>query len=211
MKTSNLINVLAEDAAMHRTLRRTLVLAVVCAIASAGAIFFLFLGFRANAAASLESPRFLFKFAFTLSLAVAGIGLAARVARPGGASGIWGWGLFAISAMLCIAVAVELTTTQRSAWVTLLMGGNAIHCLTLVPLMAAGPLACLLLALRRGAPDHPGRAGAIAGIAASGIAAAFYAANCPDDSPLFVATWYPLAISAVAAIGYCVGSTFLRW
>ena len=40
-------------------------------------------------------------------------------------------------------------------------------------------------------------AGAIAGIAASGIAAAFYALDCADDSPLFVCTWYPLATLAI--------------
>jgi hypothetical protein len=41
-------------------------------------------------------------------------------------------------------------------------------------------------------------AGAIAGLAASGIAATFYATNCTDDSPLFVITWYPLATGFVA-------------
>ena len=47
--------------------------------------------------------------------------------------------------------------------------------------------------------------------AASGIAATFYAANCTDDAPLFVATWYPLAIAMVVAAGYGVGSISLKW
>jgi hypothetical protein len=34
-------------------------------------------------------------------------------------------------------------------------------------------------------------------LAASGIAATFYAANCTDDSALFVITWYPIAILIV--------------
>ena len=54
-------------------------------------------------------------------------------------------------------------------------------------------------------------AGAIAGVAASGIGATFYAANCNDDSPLFVATWYPLAIFMVSAAGSFGGSLLLRW
>jgi hypothetical protein len=81
----------------------------------------------------------------------------------------------------------------------------------LIPFLAIGPLACLLIALRYGAPAYPGLAGAIAGIAASGIAAAFYALDCADDSPLFVATWYTLATVAVAAAGYLAGSRLLRW
>jgi hypothetical protein len=54
-------------------------------------------------------------------------------------------------------------------------------------------------------------AGAIAGLAASGIAATFYATNCTDDSPLFVVVWYPLAVGFVTLIGCLSGRRFLRW
>jgi hypothetical protein len=54
-------------------------------------------------------------------------------------------------------------------------------------------------------------AGAVAGLAASGIAATFYASNCTDDSPLFVLLWYPLAIAIVTAVGYVAGGRLLRW
>ncbi|HZC95311.1 MAG TPA: NrsF family protein, partial [Bradyrhizobium sp.] len=77
--------------------------------------------------------------------------------------------------------------------------------------LAIGPLICLLAALRRGAPSNPGLAGAMAGLAAGGIAATFYAANCNDDSPLFVATWYPIAVLAVTLAGYFIGRRLLRW
>jgi hypothetical protein len=46
---------------------------------------------------------------------------------------------------------------------------------------------------------------------ASGIAATLYASHCTDDSPLFVATWYSLAIGMVALVGYVIGSRVLRW
>jgi hypothetical protein len=54
-------------------------------------------------------------------------------------------------------------------------------------------------------------AGAVAGLAASGIAATFYASNCTDDSPLFVLLWYPIAIAIVTAVGYILGKRLLRW
>jgi len=67
-----------------------------------------------------------------------------------------------------------------------------------------------MAALRQGAPSNPGWTGATAGLAASGIAATFYAANCNDDSPLFVATWYPIAILAVSAAGCLIARRALK-
>lgn len=58
---------------------------------------------------------------------------------------------------------------------------------------------------------RPGFAGFSAGILAGGIAATLYAANCADDSPLFVATWYPIAIGALALLGVALGQRFARW
>ena len=92
-----------------------------------------------------------------------------------------------------------------------LVGHNARFCLTLIPLLAIGPFVCLFIALRRGAPTKPRLTGALAGLAASGIAATFYASYCTDDSPLFLATWYPLATLIVAAVGYLAGDRLLRW
>jgi hypothetical protein len=92
-----------------------------------------------------------------------------------------------------------------------MIGSNSMHCLTMVPLLSIAPLAALLLAMRAGAPQNPGIAGALAGAAAAGIAATLYAANCPDDSPLFVASWYPLATIIVAAVGALAGARLLRW
>ncbi|WP_260691515.1 NrsF family protein [Rhizobium laguerreae] len=79
------------------------------------------------------------------------------------------------------------------------------------PVLSLAPAVFLFLVMRHGAPDHPGQAGAIAALASAGIAATLYASNCPDDSPLFVATWYPIAILIVAAAGYFAGRRFLRW
>ena len=83
--------------------------------------------------------------------------------------------------------------------------------LMLTVILSIGPLACILLALRQGAPTEPGRAGAVAGLVSGGIAAALYASHCTDDSPLFVATWYSLAIGVVVLAGYIAGSRLLRW
>jgi hypothetical protein len=46
---------------------------------------------------------------------------------------------------------------------------------------------------------------------AAGLAATLYASHCADDSPLFVATWYSLAIALVVAAGAWLGPRVLRW
>jgi hypothetical protein len=73
------------------------------------------------------------------------------------------------------------------------------------------PVAALFLALRAGAPTRPAAAGAIAGLLGGGLAATLYAINCTDDSPLFVAVWYSLAIAAVSLIAAMAGRSMLRW
>jgi hypothetical protein len=75
-----------------------------------------------------------------------------------------------------------------------------------LPLLVAS-----LLGLRHGAPTRPAMAGAIAGLLSAGLAATLYASHCPDDSPLFVATWYTIATAVVTAIGALAGSKVLRF
>jgi hypothetical protein len=125
--------------------------------------------------------------------------------------GYWRWSPIAAPILLIVAAIAELLTMPESTWAARWIGVNISQCVTLIPLMASAPLACLLFALRQGAPKHPGAAGAIAGLVSSGIAATFYASHCTDDSPLFVITWYPLASALVVSVGYFAGSRFLRW
>jgi hypothetical protein len=92
-----------------------------------------------------------------------------------------------------------------------LVGHNAMVCMVLIPALSALPLIATLFALRHGAPTSPTLAGAVAGLLAGGIGATLYATHCPDDSPLFIATWYVIAISAVTLIGAIAGARLLRW
>jgi hypothetical protein len=57
----------------------------------------------------------------------------------------------------------------------------------------------------------PGIAGAAAGLLAGALSATFYAAHCTDDSPLFVAVWYSLAIAILAARGAIAAPRLARW
>jgi hypothetical protein len=174
-------------------------------------MFFDGVGFRPDIVFAMGTTRFLVKFAVTLPLALAATAAMLRAAQPGASFGVRGWALALSPIILISAVLIELVTVPPPLWGSKIIGTHAQNCLTLIPLLSIGPLVCLLLSLRNGASTRPGLAGAIAGLAASGIAATFYATNCTDDSPLFVVTWYPLATGVVAFIGYLSGLRFLRW
>jgi len=119
--------------------------------------------------------------------------------------------LAAAPVLLALAVIFELLVLPPATWSARLIGTNSVLCLTFIPLIGIGPLAIFLMVLRHGAPTSPALAGAAAGLLAGGIAAAFYAAHCPDDSPLFVATWYTIAVSILAVIGAVAANRIARW
>jgi hypothetical protein len=211
MKTEMLIEFLVRDVQVGRKLERSVALAMTVGSIFAGIMFFSGIGFRSDIISAVETVPFLLKFAVTLPLVITATAAIVRAARPGALFGLSGWGLAIAPVVLMSAVLIELVMVPSSNWGTAIVGSNARNCITLIPILSIGPLACLLLALRQGAPTRPGLAGAIAGLAASGIAATFYATNCTDDSPLFVITWYPLATSVVVMLGYLCGLRFLRW
>ena len=99
----------------------------------------------------------------------------------------------------------------QSEWLSRLVGDNAMHCTVTIPTLAAPDSRGLIVALRAGAPLHPALTGALAGAASAGVAALIYAPSCPDDSPLFVATWYPLATLICMGVGAIAGRRFLAW
>jgi hypothetical protein len=211
METEALLDALAADTLVPWKLERSIQLALIVGNIIAGITFFAGIGFRPDIVFAMGTSRFIVKFAVTLPLALAATAAMLRAAQPGAALGTRGWALALSPTILMSAVLVELTKVPSELWGSTIMGTHAQNCLTLIPLLSIGPLACLLLALRKGASTRPGLAGAIAGLAASGIAATFYATNCTDDSPLFVVVWYPLAVGFVTLIGCLIGRRFLRW
>lgn len=185
--------------------------AVIIGALVSGAAFFLTLGFRHDISQAVETVRFCFKFVVTLSLFATAVTLMDPTIRPGSDFGRRHWLLLVAPILLLSSTIVELLVTPSDLWVTRLIGHNALHCLTIIPALSAFPGFFLFLAMRQGAPENPGGAGALVGLVSVGIAATLYASNCFDDSPLFVATWYPLATLIVVTIGYFAGKRFLRW
>lgn len=212
MRTDHLIRALATASAEKSApVSRVFVMLLGAGVVAAAILFAILLGPRLDIAAVAMDPRFLFKFVVTLLLAATALALALRLARPGAETGHAWLVLAAAPALLAFGVVAELATMPAASWGTRLIGTNWSYCLTYVPLLSLPLLAAALIGLRHGAPTRPALAGAVAGLLAGGIGAAFYAAHCTDDSPLFVATWYTIAIGGVTILGSLIGRKVLRW
>lgn len=212
MKTDDLIRALSADgAAPVRSLEARFATMIVPGFLIAAALFLTILGPRPDAASAIGSMRFEFKFVVTLLLAACSALLVLRLARPAAALTPGALALASVPAILFMGVFAELILVPPSLWEARLVGANALVCMMSIPLFALPVLAAALCALRAGAPTRPGLAGIVAGLFAGGLGAALYAAHCPDDSPLFVATWYSLAIGIVAIVGGVLGRRILRW
>ena len=212
MRTYEFIAALTADPVPEPIrLGRRVAAALVIGLVGSVALYVLWLGPRPDIAAACRSMRFWLKFVDSFAFALPTLLLTLRLARPDAkprALALW---LAAPFILLAAGVVVELLVVPQGEWLSRLMGSTAMHCTITIPMLAAPVLAALIVALRAGAPLHPGLTGALAGAAAAGVGALVYASSCPGDSPLFVATWYPLATLICMGVGALGGRRFLAW
>jgi hypothetical protein len=212
MRTSELIAALSADPVPEPIrLGRRVAAALAIGLVGSVALYVLLLGRRPDIAAACGTMRFWLKFVDSFAFALPTLLLTLRLAHPDAkprALALW---LAAPFILLAAGVVVELLVVPQGEWLSRLMGSTAMHCTITIPMLAAPVLAALIIALRAGAPLHPGLTGALAGAAAAGVGALVYASSCPGDSPLFVATWYPLATLICMGVGALAGRRFLVW
>ena len=213
MRTEDLIKGLVADHAVQpgpRPMRRNLFMAIIAGFAGSLAVLLIALGVRPDIIAALATWRFDLKWVVTLTLAIAATWLALQLSKPT-AKLQYAARLLLLPAMVLIAAVIsELATIPSSAWLAR-MGTNGSMCVVNIIFLSALPFAALLFALREGAPASPAFAGAAAGLLAGAVAAAAYVLHCTEDSPLFVAVWYVLAIGLVTLVGLLLGRHVLRW
>lgn len=210
MKTEDLIARLATDPVRPGAGPGALLaLAIAGALLAVAAAFFGLIGPRPDFGVALQTWRFDYKFLVTLALATSGAAVLFPLLYPESRADLRL--LLIAPGLMGLSVLIELATLPASAWAMSAIGKNMLLCLTIVPALGTVPLLLMLLVIRAGASTRPGWAGFAAGIVSGGLAATFYAANCTDDSPLFVATWYPIAILALGVAGAAAGKLVARW
>lgn len=213
MQTEELIRTLAAEAAPAPavTPERRAVLLLPVAAAVSVVLFLVALGPRPELLSQLRDPLVAAKSLLPLILAPLALALAFRAARPAAPAGLAARVILAVplaAAALLVWAFVATPADQRWA---LFVGHSIPVCLPAITLLSMPMLAGLLAALRRGAPVHLRRAGALAGLAAGGMATVVYSTFCTEDSPLFYSVWYSGGILIVAGLGALAGPRLLRW
>lgn len=211
MQTDDLINLLAKDARVRLRFGQVFRTALAIGVVISAVLLLSTLGIRKNMAEAIETPRVMFKIGITLLLATTATRLVFRMGQPGVSLRSAASALVLPIALLLMGVAAELFVLPQGAWAASLKGHYSSFCLLIVPTLSVAPLVAILYSIRQAAPESPSLAGAAAGLAASSIAAAIYAWHCPDDSPLFLATWYSIGMLMVTAVGSLIGRRILRW
>jgi hypothetical protein len=211
MRTDDVINLLVQDLPTpapdaRGMLRRWLPLAALVA----GGSFLALMGVRADLAAEGLGPTAM-KLGLGALLAITAAAGAVRLSRPEATTASAAKWLIAFGLLLAVIVTANLASEGLDGFAVRLFGKSVLSCLTLIPMLAAVPLIATLLALRHGATTAPAAAGALAGLAAAGLAIVAYGLFCTEDSPLFVATWYTVAAGLAGLAGAILGRVMLRW
>ncbi|MBS1302929.1 DUF1109 domain-containing protein [Loktanella sp. SALINAS62] len=212
MNTDDLITGLGSELTPVRQgqLTNGVLLALGGGCVAALASFGLFWGIRSDPGVILQDVSLFAKSVLPLALGLAALALTLAKARPAGRSRA-GRAIWLVPAVLAIYMLATLIVTPSAGWQMAIMGKSITTCLLSIPLLSAPILALILLALRRGAPEHPATCGAVGGLAAAGFATTIYSLYCVENSALFYGIWYSLAIIGVAVVGAVAGSILLRW
>lgn len=211
MRTDDLVRALVADAGPVKLPAHMLVkIAAAAGVLISVVVFGALAHPRADFAAAVLTPAYQVKLLVPSLGAAIGAVLLQGAASPLATSPRLRW-LAVPVALLAGAVVVELALAPAATWKARMLGHSGPICLAAVSALSSLPALCLFVALRRGAPARPAHAGAIAGLFAGATGATLYAVSCREDSPLFVATWYMLAIAIVVGACAILGSRLLRW
>ena len=212
MTTEDLIaSLTAEVRPVRKGLLRSRVMAgFAVGISITLMLFLLFWGVRPDVGLAVRDPFFAAKTILSATAMIIAFPIVMSLARPGARTRAAGW-IWTVPAGLACCVAMALLTRPLSGWLTDWVGHSILTCLLSIPMLSLPILAGLLAGLRHGAPEHPVRCGAFAGLLAGATATLPYSIYCTEDSPLFYGTWYVLAIGSVTCAGAWLGSRVLRW
>jgi hypothetical protein len=211
MKTDDLINMLARDAAPaeRKRIGQRMLIGLAVGLVIAVLLVAFGLGLRPDIGAARMPV--MMKALFAAMAAAVMLPLAMRLMRPGRPLG---WRLAAIGVFAALSLAAGAIAMMGEApgeRMRALTAGVFPWCVVLIPVLAAPTAAAMLWLLRGFAPTRLGLAGAAIGALAGGVGAVAYAMYCPTDSIAFVTTWYVLGIALSAALGALIVSRFLRW
>jgi hypothetical protein len=176
-------------------------LVLVCAV----------LGVRPDLQVAIHGFAFWVKLVYTLTLGIGAAHAISQLARPipGSLRSLW---LLVLPVLIVAGIGGgELSRTPSAQWMAMWLGRSWRVCPLLVLTLAAPVFAGLLWSFRKLAPTRLRAAGATAGLSAGAWAATLYGLHCPEESAIFILTWYSLGILLAAGTGALLGPRLLRW
>lgn len=169
------------------------------------------LGVRPDIGIAIRGFSFWVKCGYTVSLGIGAVLTTASLARPENTRPRWLW-VLGVPVLLLMGIALtEMASASPSQWPALWLGRSWPACPWTILLLSVPILVGLLWSFRQFAPSRPGAAGAAAGLTAGAWAAALYCLHCPEESAIFVLSWFSLGIGLAAAAGAVLGRPLLRW
>jgi hypothetical protein len=213
MKTDDLINMLSTNVEPVKGADPRNLLAIALAIGAVAALCLMLamFGVPANALGEQNFSIKVLALAFTLGVVAAGTRFLIKSARPGepGRKALALLGLLFFAFLLAGIVALALA--HPAAWGGMIFGPQWAACLICIPLFAIAPFVSLIWALRREAPTHLARTGAVVGMVAGALGAAIFALHHPGGSIPFLVLWYGGPIVLCSLVGVILGPRLLRW
>lgn len=210
MKTDDLIAALAADTTPAASPLARALKALVPALSVVAVAVLALWRVRPDLAEAMQGAA-LFKTLTPALIALAALVLTRALARPeDGTRRDWA-PVLGLLAALAVALVYGLARDGFAGAVAALDTRNTLTCLISVPILALLPLAAMLWALRAGAPAHPARTGAVAGLVAGAAAAAVYSLHCPQDTLMFFTLAYSAPVLLITGLGGVLGARLLRW
>ncbi|MEK9596533.1 MAG: DUF1109 domain-containing protein [Rhodospirillaceae bacterium] len=168
-------------------------------------------GIRPNYTARILDPQVAAKQLVPLLLVISTIPGILSLMRPEARIGKQWFVIVTALSILPIMMIWKLVSLAPSAWPDEIFGPQIVQVLIAIPLISIVIVAGQIIVLRRAAVIQSRTIGALAGVAAGGIAAFIYALICTGDSPAYYGLWYSVTILISGAIGAIAGHRFLRW
>ena len=213
MKTDDLITLLASDPAPApaASLGLRAGIGLLAGLAVTLVLFFWLLGPRYALFRAESDPVVAAKPVLPLVLGLLAVVLTLRSVRPGAPLGRTRRAIWLVPAAGAALFLWSFVTTPEQARLRDFLGHSIPVCLPFIVVLSVPLYAGFLAALRSGAATRPVLSGALAGLAAAGIATTVYSMFCNEDSPLFYATWYSAGILIATGLGAAAGARLLRW
>jgi hypothetical protein len=210
MNTNDLVKALAADTLPRMAARDRLLRALPLGIGVMVAGFVLIWGVRPDIAGALRSA-VVFKTLWPLLLGLLAGALALGLARPETSPRRRRNLLALLGGAVAVAFAAALVAGGVSGFSAAIATPSLAVCLVSIPVLSVPILLAMVWALSAGAPPNPRYTGAVAGLAAGGLATALYSLYCNQDAALFFLPAYCAAIAAVALAGSLIGARVLKW